>query len=250
MVINSQKNYSLYIKCNNNEVEIYNGSLEEIDDFTSHFESKDAIKRLIVDKEDFSYLDVYVKSKLSNEKKYNILFYSNRSVLDVNNYKDIINLLLEVDKSKIDKFLYEVLNLEKCLKSDNSNNIPIVKLHNCIINKNYAEYHNIMYRYLSSHYNTLRQMVTYFFKSDELKNCRYKVPMSKKSEIINIMGSVKEIINKIDDIQVSENNNIDDFAHSIISNDTLTEEEKINELYMLYNSMDEVNNILKDRKIS
>ena len=233
---NKKKNYTLYADYKGTKVKILSGSLSEIDDFTSYFAYKNAIKKMLL-KRNLNNLDIYIESSRGN--KYNLVYFNSRPILNYDNNKIIFNRIKAISKEKIDVYLYECCNLQKCLESKNAYNIKIVDIHNKIIfNENYL---NKLFNYLNFDYKAYRNFVIYFFKEVNLNEQAKIVPLSEKDKVLSIIEKAKDILTKIDETSDlnDENDYTDDFVSNIMNNDYLDIDEKMTELDILYDSTNE-----------
>ena len=81
-----KKNYTLYADYSGKRVKLYSGTLEDIDDFTTYFIDKNAIRKRLIKNEPGEFL-VYIES--SRGKYYSPMYYNNRAILDKENFNRI-----------------------------------------------------------------------------------------------------------------------------------------------------------------
>ena len=98
-----KKNYTLYVYYSGKRVKLYSGTLEDIDDFTTYFIDKNAIRKRLV-KNGFGEFLVYIES--SRGKYYSPMYYNNRAILDKENFNRIYEKIEKIDREKIEEFLY------------------------------------------------------------------------------------------------------------------------------------------------
>ena len=97
-----KKNYTLYADYSGKRVKLYSGILEEIDDFTTYFVDKNAIRKRLV-KNGFGEFLVYIES--SRGKYYSAMYYNNRAILDKENFNRIYEKIEKIDREKIKTLL-------------------------------------------------------------------------------------------------------------------------------------------------
>ena len=140
-----KKNYTLYADYSGKRVKLYSGTLEEIDDFTTYFVDKNAIRKRLI-KNEFGEFLVYIES--SRGKYYSAMYYNNRAILDKENFNRIYEKIEKIDREKIEEFLYNKTKVNEYLHDKNSKNIPIVNLYLNV--KNNKDYKGMLYHYLKT----------------------------------------------------------------------------------------------------
>lgn len=231
------KNYSLYAEYLGKKCKIYSGTLKEIDDFTTYFMNKDALtKRLI--KDDFSKCIIYVES--SRGTLYRPIYFNNRAILDNRNFDRIYKKIEEINKEEIVEYLYNNTKVNEYLKSDKSKNIPVVNLYLSI--KNCRDYKGMLYHCLKTDYKLYRGFIIHFFENENLNMNDVNILNSRKKEILNLLLSIsEEYIELENNSKKTSYNNIDleDRIFTIMTSKELTIDEKMIELDMLVNSIEE-----------
>ena len=90
-----KKNYTLYVDYSGKRVKLCSGTLEDIDDFTTYFVDKNAIRKRIIKDESDEFL-VYIES--SRGKYYSPMYYNNRAILDKENFNRIYERIEKIDR--------------------------------------------------------------------------------------------------------------------------------------------------------
>lgn len=240
-----RKNYTLYLILCRNEVEILKGTLKEIDDFTTCFENSQAmLKRLLPNKNISKYSYSFV-IKSSKDKIYNVIYYPYRPILFDSNINSIMSKLKEVDKKILIKFLKEHTNVHEYNGVPNASSIPVVKFYRSLLGDNYyADFDN----YVKSNYNALRNIVINVLQESDLA-CLYKdIHSSKKNEIAtfckNISDEIYYIYSSITEKRYEDDDldeepireSIEEKAYDILNNQMISDDEKIEELGILFDN--------------
>lgn len=229
-----KKNYTLYADYSGKKVKLYSGTLEEIDDFTTYFVDKNAIRKRLV-KNGLGEFLVYIES--SRGKYYSAMYYNNRAILDKENFNRIYEKIEKIDREKIEEFLYSKANANEYLNDKNSKNIPIVNLYLNV--KNNKDYKGMLYHYLKTDYKLYREFITYFFENENLNTNKKSLSYEKMKEISSLLDIVsKEYENIQSDYKEKEStyDDLEDRIYTIMTNKELTTDQKMSELDMLVDS--------------
>ncbi len=229
-----KKNYTLYADYSGKKVKLYSGTLEEIDDFTTYFVDKNAIRKRLV-KNGLGEFLVYIES--SRGKYYSAMYYNNRAILDKENFNRIYEKIEKIDREKIEEFLYSKANANEYLNDKNSKNIPVVNLYLNV--KNNKDYKGMLYHYLKTDYKLYREFITYFFENENLNTNKKSLSYEKMKEISSLLDIVsKEYENIQSDYKEKEStyDDLEDRIYTIMTNKELTTDQKMSELDMLVDS--------------
>lgn len=229
-----KKNYTLYADYSGKRVKLYSGTLEEIDDFTTYFIDKNAIRKRLIKNEPGEFL-VYIES--SRGKYYSTMYYNNRAILDKENFNRIYEKIEKIDREKIEEFLYSKANANEYLNDKNSKNIPIVNLYLNV--KNNKDYKGMLYHYLKTDYKLYREFIIYFFENENLNTNKKSLSYEKMKEISSLLDIVsKEYENIQSDYKEKEStyDDLEDRIYTIMTNKELTTDQKMSELDMLVDS--------------
>ena len=90
-----KKNYTLYVDYSGKRVKLCSGTLEDIDDFTTYFIDKNAIRKRLI-KDEFGEFVVYIES--SRGKYYSPMYYNNRAILDKENFNRVYEKIEKIDR--------------------------------------------------------------------------------------------------------------------------------------------------------
>lgn len=227
-----KKNYTLYADYSGKKVKLCSGTLEDIDDFTTYFVDKNAIKKRII-KDETNELLVYIES--SRGKYYSPLYYNNRAILDKENFNKINDKIEKIDRKRIEEFLY--IKAKEYLRDKNSNNIPIVKLYLNI--KNNKDYKGMLYHYLKTDYKLYREFIIYFFENENLNTNKKSLSYEKMKEISSLLDIVSKEYENIQENHKEKESTYDDLEdriYTIMTNKELTTDQKMSELDMLVDS--------------
>lgn len=229
-----KKNYTLYVECSGKRVKLCNGTLEDIDDFTTYFIDKNAIRKRLI-KGEFGEFLVYIES--SRGKYYSPIYYNNRAILDKENFNRIYEKIEKIDREKIEKFLSNKTKVNKYLNDKNSKNIPIVNLYLSV--KNNKDYKGMLYHYLKTDYKLYREFIIYFFENENLNTNKKSLSYEKMKEISSLLDIVsKEYESVQNDYEEKEPiyDDLEDRIYTIMTNKELTTDQKMSELDMLVDS--------------
>lgn len=229
-----KKNYTLYVDYSGKRVKLYSGTLEDIDDFTTYFIDKNAIKKRLV-KNGFGEILVYIES--SRGKYYSPMYYNNRAILDKENFNRIYEKIEKIDREKIEEFLYSKANANEYLDDKNSKNIPIVNLYLNV--KNNKDYKGMLYHYLKTDYKLYREFIIYFFENENLNTNKKSLSYEKMKDISSLLDIVsKEYENIQSDYKEKEStyDDLEDRIYTIMTSKELTTDQKMSELDMLVDS--------------
>lgn len=229
-----KKNYTLYADYSGKKVKLYSGTLEDIDDFTTYFIDKNAIRKRLIKNEPGEFL-VYIES--SRGKYYSPMYYNNRAILDKENFNRIYEKIEKIDREKIEEFLYSKANANEYLNDKNSKNIPIVNLYLNV--KNNKDYKGMLYHYLKTDYKLYREFIIYFFENENLNTNKKSLSYEKMKEISSLLDIVsKEYENIQSDYKEKEStyDDLEDRIYTIMTNKELTTDQKMSELDMLVDS--------------
>ena len=229
-----KKNYTLYVDYSGKRVKLYSGTLEDIDDFTTYFIDKNAIRKRLV-KNGFGEFLVYIES--SRGKYYSPMYYNNRAILDKENFNRIYEKIEKIDREKIEEFLYSKANANEYLDDKNSKNIPIVNLYLNV--KNNKDYKGMLYHYLKTDYKLYREFIIYFFGNENLNTNKKSLSYEKMKEISSLLDIVsKEYENIQIDYKEKEStyDDLEDRIYTIMTSKELTTDQKMSELDMLVDS--------------
>ena len=229
-----KKNYTLYVDYSGKRVKLYSGTLEDIDDFTTYFIDKNAIRKRLV-KNGFGEFLVYIES--SRGKYYSPMYYNNRAILDKENFNRIYEKIEKIDREKIEEFLYNKTNVNGYLNDKNSKNIPIVNLYLNI--KNNKDYKGMLYHYLKTDYKLYREFIIYFFENENLNTNKKSLSYERMKEISSLLDIVsKEYENIQSDYKEKEStyDDLEDRIYTIMTSKELTTDQKMSELDMLVDS--------------
>lgn len=229
-----KKNYTLYADYSGKRVKLYSGTLEEIDDFTTYFVDKNAIRKRLI-KNEFGEFLVYIES--SRGKYYSTMYYNNRAILDKENFNRIYEKIEKIDREKIEEFLYSKANAYEYLNDKNSKNIPIVNLYLNI--KNNKDYKGMLYHYLKTDYKLYREFIIYFFENENLNTNKKSLSYEKMKEISSLLDIVsKEYENIQSDYKEKEStyDDLEDRIYTIMTSKELTTDQKMSELDILVDS--------------
>lgn len=229
-----KKNYTLYADYSGKRVKLYSGTLEDIDDFTTYFIDKNAIKKRLV-KNGFGEILVYIES--SRGKYYSPMYYNNRAILDKENFNRIYEKIEKIDREKIEEFLYSKANANEYLDDKNSKNIPIVNLYLNV--KNNKDYKGMLYHYLKTDYKLYREFIIYFFENENLNTNKKSLSYEKMKDISSLLDIVsKEYENIQSDYKEKEStyDDLEDRIYTIMTSKELTTDQKMSELDILVDS--------------
>ena len=229
-----KKNYTLYADYSGKRVKLYSGTLEEIDDFTTYFVDKNAIRKRLIKNEPGEFL-VYIES--SRGKYYSTMYYNNRAILDKENFNRIYEKIEKIDREKIEEFLYSKANAYEYLNDKNSKNIPIVNLYLNV--KNNKDYKGMLYHYLKTDYKLYREFIICFFENENLNTNKKSLSYEKMKEISSLLDIVsKEYENIQSDYKEKEStyDDLEDRIYTIMTNKELTTDQKMSELDILVDS--------------
>ena len=229
-----KKNYSLYADYSGKRVKLYSGTLEEIDDFTTYFVDKNAIRKRLIKNESGEFL-VYIES--SRGKYYSPMYYNNRAILDKENFNRIYEKIEKIDREKIEEFLYNKTKVNGYLNDKNSKNIPIVNLYLSI--KNNKDYKGMLYHYLKTDYKLYREFIIYFFENENLNTNKKSLSYEKMKEISSLLDIVSkeyESVRENHEEKESTYDDLEDRIYTIMTNRELTTDQKMSELDMLVDS--------------
>ena len=227
-----KKNYTLYADYSGKKVKLCSGTLEDIDDFTTYFIDKNAIRKRLIKDETNEFL-VYIES--SRGKYYSPLYYNNRAILDKENFNKINDKIEKIDRKRIEEFLY--IKAKEYLRDKNSNNIPIVKLYLNI--KNNKDYKGMLYHYLKTDYKLYREFIIYFFENENLNTNKKSLSYEKMKEISSLLDIVSKEYENIQENHKEKESTYDDLEdriYTIMTNKELTTDQKMSELDMLVDS--------------
>lgn len=237
-----RKNYTLIVKIYDQELELLKGTLEEIDDFTTYFESSDSMFRLLSSNIDISKNNYSFYIKSSKGKLYDVIYHSKRGILLKENENILINKLNEVTREDMIKFFRENTDVVKYSSSINSNAIPLVKIYNNMLSGNL--YHLALENYIKSDYKLLRTFARGKYDLIDFSDIKKKpIDKSKKEEIAYFSKSTRD---KIYEIYENEHKykgkkreilseKLEDRAFDILNNKELSTDEKLLELDMIFN---------------
>ena len=229
-----KKNYILYAEYSGKRVKLCSGTLEDIDDFTTYFISKNAIRKRLIKNASGEFL-VYIES--SRGKYYSPMYYNNRAILDKENFNRIYEKIEKIDREKIEEFLYSKANANEYLDDKNSKNIPIVNLYLNV--KNNKDYKGMLYHYLKTDYKLYREFIIYFFENENLNTNKKSLSYEKMKEISSLLDIVsKEYENIQSDCKEKEStyDDLEDRIYTIMTSKELTTDQKMSELDMLVDS--------------
>lgn len=229
-----KKNYTLYVEYSGKRVKLCSGTLEEIDDFTTYFVDKKAIRKRLV-KNGFGEFLVYIES--SRGKYYSAMYYNNRAILDKENFNRIYEKIEKIDREKIEEFLYSKANANEYLDDKNSKNIPIVNLYLNV--KNNKDYKGMLYHYLKTDYKLYREFIIYFFENENLNTNKKSLSYEKMKEISSLLDIVSkeyESVGENHEEKESTYDDLEDRIYTIMTNKELTTDQKMSELDMLVDS--------------
>lgn len=229
-----KKNYTLYVDYSGKRVKLYSGTLEDIDDFTTYFIDKNAIKKRLV-KNGFGEILVYIES--SRGKYYSPMYYNNRAILDKENFNRIYEKIEKIDREKIEEFLYNKTKVNGYLNDKNSKNIPIVNLYLNI--KNNKDYKGMLYHCLKTDYKLYREFIIYFFENENLNTNKKSLSYEKMKDISSLLDIVsKEYENIQSDYKEKEStyDDLEDRIYTIMTSKELTTDQKMSELDILVDS--------------
>ena len=229
-----KKNYTLYVDYSGKRVKLCSGTLEDIDDFTTYFVDKNAIRKRIIKDESDEFL-VYIES--SRGKYYSPMYYNNRAILDKENFNRIYERIEKIDREEIEEFLYSKAKANEYLDDKNSKNIPIVNLYLSV--KNNKDYKGMLYHCLKTDYKLYREFIIYFFENENLNTNKKSLSYEKMKDISSLLDIVsKEYENIQSDYKEKEStyDDLEDRIYTIMTNKELTTDQKMNELDMLVDS--------------
>ena len=229
-----KKNYTLYAEYSGKRVKLCNGTLEDIDDFTTYFIDKNAIRKRLI-KDEFGEFLVYIES--SRGKYYSPLYYNNRAILDKENFNKIYYKIEKIDREKIEEFLSNKTKVNKYLNDKNSKKIPIVNLYLSV--KNNKDYKGMLYHYLKTDYKLYREFIIYFFENENLNNNKKSLSYEKMKEISSLLDIVSkeyESVQENHEEKESTYDDLEDRIYTIMTNKELTTDQKMSELDMLVDS--------------
>ena len=229
-----KKNYTLYADYSGKRVKLYSGTLEDIDDFTTYFIDKNAIRKRLIKNEPGEFL-VYIES--SRGKYYSTMYYNNRAILDKENFNRIYEKIEKIDREKIEEFLYSKANANEYLDDKNSKNIPIVNLYLNV--KNNKDYKGMLYHYLKTDYKLYREFIIYFFENENLNTSKKSLSYEKMKDISSLLDIVsKEYENIQSDYKEKEStyDDLEDRIYTIMTSKELTTDQKMSELDILVDS--------------
>ena len=234
-----KKNYTLYVYYSGKRVKLYSGTLEDIDDFTTYFIDKNAIRKRLV-KNGFCEFLVYIES--SRGKYYSPMYYNNRAILDKENFNRIYENIEKIDREKIEEFLYNKTKVNGYLNDKNSKNIPIVNLYLNI--KNNKDYKGMLYHCLKTDYKLYREFIIYFFENENLNTNKKSLSYEKMKDISSLLDIVSkeyESVQKDYEEKESTYDDLEDRIYTIMTSKELTTDQKMSELDMLVDSPEMAN---------
>ena len=229
-----KKNYTLYVDYSGKRVKLCSGTLEDIDDFTTYFVDKNAIRKRIIKDESDEFL-VYIES--SRGKYYSPMYYNNRAILDKENFNRIYERIEKIAREEIEEFLYSKAKANEYLDDKNSKNIPIVNLYLSV--KNNKDYKGMLYHYLKIDYKLYREFIIYFFENENLNTNKKSLSYEKMKEISSLLDIVsKEYENIQSDYKEKEStyDDLEDLIYTIMTSKELTTDQKMSELDILVDS--------------
>lgn len=229
-----KKNYTLYVDYSGKRVKLCSGTLEDIDDFTTYFVDKNAIRKRIIKDESDEFL-VYIES--SRGKYYSPMYYNNRAILDKENFNRIYERIEKIAREEIEEFLYSKAKANEYLDDKNSKNIPIVNLYLSV--KNNKDYKGMLYHYLKIDYKLYREFIIYFFENENLNTNKKSLSYEKMKEISSLLDIVsKEYENIQSDYKEKEStyDDLEDRIYTIMTSKELTTDQKMSELDILVDS--------------
>ena len=229
-----KKNYTLYVDYSGKRVKLCSGTLEDIDDFTTYFIDKNAIRKRLI-KDEFGEFIVYIES--SRGKYYSPMYYNNRAILDKENFNRVYEKIEKIDREKIEEFLYNKTKVNKYLNDKNSKNIPVVNLYLNV--KNNKDYKGMLYHYLKTDYKLYREFIIYFFENENLNTNKKSLSYEKMKDISSLLDIVsKEYESVQNDYEEKEPiyDDLEDRIYTIMTNKELTTDQKMSELDMLVDS--------------
>ena len=222
-----KKNYTLYADYSGKRVKLYSGTLEDIDNFTTYFIDKNAIRKRLIKNEPGEFL-VYIES--SRGKYYSTMYYNNRAILDKENFNRIYEKIEKIDREKIEEFLYSKANANEYLDDKNSKNIPIVNLYLNV--KNNKDYKGMLYHYLKTDYKLYREFIIYFFENENLNTNKKSLSYEKMKEISSLLDIVSkeyESVRENHEEKESTYDDLEDRIYTIMTNRELTTDQKMSE---------------------
>lgn len=229
-----RKDYILYVDFRNISIPIMKGTLNEIDGFTTCFESYDAFAKLFL--KDFAKegIDYSFYIETSRGSRYSILLNDSRFILSEFNKHSIIQYLLSLELEDLIMYIENNTKIFEYLESDRKDFIPLNHLYKLLLenNPNYViQFENM----LKNDYNFYRNIAAFYRKQmpklvpesiikdkkEEIRNLSYKIYMdisnkintTRSNESINIIDSYN-IDSKILDI-IRNNDEIDDIVTEI-----------------------------------
>lgn len=229
-----KKNYTLYVYYSGKRVKLYSGTLEDVDDFTTYFTDKNAIRKRLV-KNGFGEFLVYIES--SRGKYYSPMYYNNRAILDKENFNRIYEKIEKIDREEIEEFLYSKAKANEYLDDKNSKNIPIVNLYLSV--KNNKDYKGMLYHYLKIDYKLYREFIIYFFENENLNTNKKSLSYEKMKDISNLLDVVSKEYESVQENSKEKESTYDDLEdriYTIMTSKELTTDQKMSELDMLVDS--------------
>ena len=226
-----RKNYTLFVKIYDQELELLKGSLEEIDDFTTYFVSSDSMFRLLssnidINRNNYSF---YIKS--SKGKIYDVIYHSKRGILLKENENMLIDKLKQVNRQTMINFLKDNTDVVKYSNSTNS-----------MLSGNL--YHLSLENYIKSGYKARRTFARGKYNLIDFSSMKKKpLDKDKKEKIAHYAKDTRDKIYEIyesvheqkEEYFEPTNENIEDRAFDILNNSELSTEEKLTELDMIFN---------------
>lgn len=245
-----RKYYTLYLKFYGKKVEILEGTLKEIDDFTTHFSNSAALAKLLLPNGSINYYSFIIESSKKNE--YKVVYNSSRFILFDSNINYIMSKLKELSPSILIDYLVKNTNVIKYNESSNASSIPIVRLYRKLLSKD--NYYSELDNCIRNDYKFLRGIASTLLSNIDLSNMCMTIDTQRKNEIAIYLKSIKEniyIIYQSMEGKIHEDEDDDDIYDEpivesieergldIVGNNDLTLDEKLNELSLLYDDLDE-----------
>lgn len=173
-----KKNYTLYVSIRNIQIPIKKGSLKELDDFTTYFESKEVLAKMylrdLVEKN--NNYEICIMS--SRNTRYRVLYNDCRFIPTQNKIASMKWLMYYIDSKELLFYIENNTKIFEYLESDRSENIPLCILYN-LLNKEDRKFLNVFKTMLEDDYSFYRNIVLRY-KDDITRG--YAKPLSKETK--------------------------------------------------------------------
>lgn len=235
-----KKNYTLYVFIRNIQIPIKRGSLKELDDFTTYFESNEGLAKIYLRdlvKEDEKY-EFYIMSSRGN--RYRVLFNECRFIPSQNKIHKIKWLTYYLDSQELMFYIENNTKVFEYLESEKSENIPLCILYKLLNNED-RKFLNLFKSMLEEDYSFYRNIL-FRYKDEVARGFVDSLTKEKKEEIKKESDSIYyDICDAINNIKENDTNNeiiIDEKEEQVLS--------VINRYENSYEIMEELETLISD----